>query len=206
MAEGFELTILETHGEQDECPVCYRPIYKSECDGVTDAHTHKICGTSRKEFQPPRSPSDPYPEPGLRLNRCGHVLGYTCAMDWFTRSNTCPMCRAELFFKEEPTEETDGEWWDWDDESDGDERSDSDEESDSDDESESTWFPGDVQGVPGEYHVRGDSMHWRPITPGQESIINWDAAEPYRRALCEDWIRRMELEGLSIILCGSLNM
>jgi hypothetical protein len=178
LAEGFELTIIEAHGEQDECPICYRPIYKAECDGNTNSHIHEMCGTSEKKPQPPRSPSDPYPEPGLRLKRCGHVIGYTCAMAWFERSNTCPMCRAALYVVSWVEEETDDSEFDWD------------EESDSDDETEPMWLPGEVAGVPGEYFVSEDDIvHWRPI--GQHvSTVRMSEAPPYLSALYHAWHQR----------------
>jgi hypothetical protein len=104
MVEGFELTILDATREQEDCSICYRPIYKPECDGNTRSHDHNKCHTLEPKPKPTRLILNGNPEPGLKLNACGHVLGYTCAMTWFEQSDTCPLCRTKLFGEEKPVE------------------------------------------------------------------------------------------------------
>jgi len=109
LEEGLELTILETTGEQQECCICLKPIYKAECDGNAATHHHGSCSSEPKsEANPASSPVDDIPEIRIKIRACGHEIGHQCAMAFFESSvyGQCPLCRVKLF----PTDK------DWEDE------------------------------------------------------------------------------------------
>jgi hypothetical protein len=106
LAEGYELTILDTTEEQEDCAICTRPIYKPDCDGDSKSHNHTACSSEQKAKPVPATVKPiegEYPEPGLKLKACGHVLGHSCALTWFKSANTCPFCRTKLFGLERRT-------------------------------------------------------------------------------------------------------
>jgi hypothetical protein len=108
LAEGYELTILDTAGEQEDCAICTRPIYKPKCDSDGRSHNHDCC-SSEQEVKPNPAAIKPFfgefPEPGLKIKACGHVLGHRCALKWFENANSCPFCRRKLFASEKDWKE-----------------------------------------------------------------------------------------------------
>jgi hypothetical protein len=104
LAEGFELTILETSGPQQDCPICKIPIYLSECKDTT--HPHDSCPCSL-EPTPKADPASEIPEIGLRIKACGHEMGHQCALDFFefAKYGACPLCRIALFPTEQDEED-----------------------------------------------------------------------------------------------------
>jgi hypothetical protein len=99
-ADGYELTILDATGTYDDCGICCKPIYKPQCDSDSTSHDHHLCSSEPKQSSTPAptmGPLDEYPEPGLKIKACGHVLGHLCALKWFEQANSCPFCRVRLF-------------------------------------------------------------------------------------------------------------
>ncbi|KAF2130402.1 hypothetical protein P153DRAFT_217257 [Dothidotthia symphoricarpi CBS 119687] len=67
-----------TNGENPSiCTICLEPLT------VTSAHK--------------TPPHDALTEPAVTIKKCGHVFGRDCLEQWMRNSNTCPMCRIEIF-------------------------------------------------------------------------------------------------------------
>jgi hypothetical protein len=99
-ADGYELTILDATTQYDDCGICCKPIYKTECDKDATSHDHHLCSSeqnSASALAPTMDPLDEYPGPGLKIKACGHVMGQRCALKWFEQANSCPFCRVRLF-------------------------------------------------------------------------------------------------------------
>ncbi|KAF1911379.1 hypothetical protein BDU57DRAFT_524467 [Ampelomyces quisqualis] len=95
LAEGFDLTILDTTSPEQDCAICTKPIYQAKCDNDAKSHNHgPHCSPAPNDK--PATPA-PIAEPGIRLKACGHVLGHRCALRWFELKNSCPFCRREVF-------------------------------------------------------------------------------------------------------------
>jgi hypothetical protein len=64
-----------------ECNICYDSLTTTTPPSVTD-------GSER----------------AVTIVRCGHVFGQRCLEAWMRRNRTCPMCRIEIFSREQDTD------------------------------------------------------------------------------------------------------
>ena len=114
---------LTTSTKADCCSIClkdlaceasetaHNPLTKAErklLDDEVDTY-QDISDIHRHQY--PHRHHNQEEQVGARLNACGHVFGKTCIDTWLKDSNSCPMCRIELFQKRTPTLPARLLWW-----------------------------------------------------------------------------------------------
>lgn len=68
-----------------DCPICLEP-YATQPYNAQSPQTQEDDDLSHIHFP-------------VRLEKCGHVFGFPCLAAWTSSGNTCPLCRAVLYFR-----------------------------------------------------------------------------------------------------------
>ncbi|KAF2465396.1 uncharacterized protein BDR25DRAFT_318279 [Lindgomyces ingoldianus] len=81
------------HSAIPTCDICLEDLAAHFSTTTTTAGT-KVSATTNPT-------PDSQTEIAVQLTPCGHIFGEKCLRTWFETVNTCPICRQELFVKEE---------------------------------------------------------------------------------------------------------